>query len=117
MTLAPFNEEATCAKCGGFLVLVRYVPPGRAYVCTVLECGAADVALQVPCIGGPACDLTHLSWVVAEHHHRVCDRCQYAWPEAVLPQIPGEAPAVPPAVQALVTNAAAAAVKAARDAA
>lgn len=100
MSLHPFDEDALCPKCASLLVLVRYVRPGNAYVCTVLQCGPADVANEVPCVGGATCEMVHIEWAINEHMHRICDRCGHAWPEAVLPhrwpKMSGEAtPGVP----------------------
>jgi len=62
LTLAPFNAEATCPKCGHDTVKALY--------------------RRSACWSGSECPV---DWhAPIEHLDRVCQRCFYRWAEAVL---------------------------------
>lgn len=67
-SLPPFDEHATCAKCGCSVVSVAY---------------HAAPASGFPCASSPG-----------EHLCRTCERCGYAWREATIAARPGHHPRV-----------------------
>lgn len=68
--LPPFDEDATCPKCGHDDVAVIYEANTHYRICE---------QHNAPTLTQPAC-------CRYEHFHRVCQRCRYLWAEACIPE-------------------------------
>lgn len=66
--LQPYNPKSTCPKCKGRDVATRYEGP--------IE--------EDPCWYGRKYE-PRGKWPEKEYMHRTCKRCDYEWPESVLP--------------------------------
>lgn len=70
MTVAVFNDRATCPKCGNEAVATYYMRSrDDAYLGRCRMNGEHE---------------THCP--IGEHLHRRCERCSFSWPELCTPQ-------------------------------
>jgi len=65
--LKPFNEKAICPKCGGDKIQTYHQGP--------IEDDPCWYDRKNKPVG---------KWPKHEYLHRTCDRCKYAWPEAIV---------------------------------